>query len=102
MLAIGVFWVTYQRVFGYSHGLDSMTPEFETVFMGLWRFNVVANAIFFAISIGWIWSTRDRKPDVELGGCDLEQRAQEHPGSVPQPDQSQREVGLLSGEGRGA
>ncbi|MGE3978498.1 MAG: methane monooxygenase/ammonia monooxygenase subunit C, partial [Nitrospira sp.] len=23
MLAIGVFWVLYQRAFGYSHGLDS-------------------------------------------------------------------------------
>jgi methane/ammonia monooxygenase subunit C len=27
MLAIGVFWVLYQRTFGYSHGLDSMTPD---------------------------------------------------------------------------
>ena len=32
--------VVFQRVFGYSHGLDSMTPEFETVWMGLW-FNVI-------------------------------------------------------------
>ncbi len=48
---IGVFWVVYQRTFGYSHGLDSMTPEFESVWMGLWRFNIVANALFFAVSI---------------------------------------------------
>ncbi|MGE0644832.1 MAG: methane monooxygenase/ammonia monooxygenase subunit C, partial [Nitrospira sp.] len=34
MLAIGVFWVVYQRTFGYSHGLDSMTPEFDSVWMG--------------------------------------------------------------------
>ena len=27
----------------------------------------------------------DRASDVERGGCELEQRAQEHPGSVPQP-----------------
>ena len=71
MLAIGVFWVVYQRTFGYSHGLDSMTPEFESVWMGLWRFNIVANALFFAISIGWIWVTRDRNlanldPKLEL------------------------------------
>ena len=71
MLAIGVFWVVYQRTFGYSHGLDSMTPEFDTVWMGLWRFNIVANAIFFAVSVGWIWVTRDRNlanldPKLEL------------------------------------
>mgnify|MGYP003396721743 FL=1 len=71
MLAIGVFWVVYQRTFGYSHGLDSMTPEFESVWMGLWRFNIVANALFFATSIGWIWVTRDRNlanldPKLEL------------------------------------
>jgi methane/ammonia monooxygenase subunit C len=71
MLAIGVFWVLYQRTFGYSHGLDSMTPEFESVWMGLWRFNIVANAAFFAISVGWIWVTRDRNlanldPKLEL------------------------------------
>ncbi|MBI5673406.1 MAG: methane monooxygenase/ammonia monooxygenase subunit C, partial [Nitrospirae bacterium] len=55
MLGIGVFWVVYQRTFGYSHGLDSMTPEFDSVWMGLWRFNILANAVFFAVSIGWIW-----------------------------------------------
>ena len=60
ILGIGVFWVLYQRAFGYSHGLDSMTPEFDSVWMGLWRFNILANATFFAVTIGWIWVTRDR------------------------------------------
>ena len=60
MVGIGVFWVLYQRAFGYSHGLDSMTPEFDSVWMGLWRFNIMANALFFAVTIGWIWTTRDR------------------------------------------
>lgn len=64
MLAIGVFWVMYQRIFGYSHGLDSMTPEFDSVWMGLWRFNIIANAIFFAVSVGWIWTTRDRNRNI--------------------------------------
>ncbi|NGZ61197.1 MAG: methane monooxygenase/ammonia monooxygenase subunit C, partial [Nitrospira sp. LK265] len=45
MLMMGIFWVLYQRAFGYSHGLDSMTPEFDSVWMGLWRFNIVANAL---------------------------------------------------------
>jgi methane/ammonia monooxygenase subunit C len=52
--------VVFQRVFGYSHGLDSMTPEFENVWMGLWRFNVISNIIFSAATLGWIWQTRDR------------------------------------------
>jgi methane/ammonia monooxygenase subunit C len=50
MLGIGIFWVLFQRIFGYSHGLDSMTPEFDSVWMGLWRFNILANAVFFVES----------------------------------------------------
>ncbi len=52
--------VVFQRVFGYSHGLDSMTPEFENVWMRLWRFNVISNIINASAILGWIWSTRDR------------------------------------------
>ena len=60
MLAAVGSEVVFQRVFGYSHGLDSMTPEFENVWMGLWRFNVISNIIFASATLGWIWSTRDR------------------------------------------
>jgi hypothetical protein len=35
MLAAVGSEVVFQRVFGYSHGLDSMTPEFENVWMGM-------------------------------------------------------------------
>src|SRR6185437_5568516 len=71
MVGIIIFWLLYQRVHGYSHGLDSMTPEFESVWVGLWRFNILANASFFAVAIGWIWMTRDRNladlnPKLEL------------------------------------
>ena len=71
MVGVIVFWLLYQRAFGYSHGLDSMTPEFDSVWMGLWRFNILANATFFAVAIGWIWMTRDRNladldPKLEL------------------------------------
>ena len=55
MLAAVGAEVVFQRVFGYSHGLDSMTPEFENVWMGLWRFNVISNIIFSAATLGWIW-----------------------------------------------
>ncbi len=60
MLAAVGAEVVFQRVFGYSHGLDSMTPEFENVWMGLWKFNTIANIIFACTAWGWIWSTRDR------------------------------------------
>ena len=71
MLAVIVFWLLYQRTYGYSHGLDSMTPEFDSIWMGLWRFNILANAVFFTVTIGWIWMTRDRNladlnPKLEL------------------------------------
>ena len=35
MLAAVGSEVVFQRVFGYSHGLDSMTPEFENCLDGL-------------------------------------------------------------------
>ena len=69
MVGIGVFWVLYQRAFGYSHGLDSMTPEFDSVWMGLWRFNILANATFFAVTIGWIWATREQVIDTLRAGA---------------------------------
>ena len=40
MLGIGIFWVMFQRIFGYSHGLDSMTPDFDSVWMGLFRLGI--------------------------------------------------------------
>ena len=52
MLAAVGSEVVFQRVFGYSHGLDSMTPEFENVWMGLWRFNVISNIIFASATLG--------------------------------------------------
>ena len=52
--------VCFQRLFGFSHGLDSMTPEFENVWMNLWRFNVVSNIINASAILGWLWTTRDR------------------------------------------
>jgi methane/ammonia monooxygenase subunit C len=60
MLAAVGAEVVFQRVFGFSHGLDSMTPEFENVWMSLWRFNVISNIINASAILGWIWSTRDR------------------------------------------
>src|SRR2546422_10253770 len=52
--------VVYQRLFGFSHRLDSMTPEFENVWVGLGRFNGICNIIFSAASLGWLCGTRAR------------------------------------------
>ena len=29
MLLVAIFWIWYQRTFAYSHGMDSMEPEFR-------------------------------------------------------------------------
>ena len=41
MLAVACFWIWFQRTFAYSHGMDSMEPEFERVWMGLWRAHMI-------------------------------------------------------------
>src|SRR4026208_1351251 len=48
----------FQRLFGYSHGLDSMTPEFENVWMNLWRFNGGSNIIKPSPIFGGVWAAR--------------------------------------------
>ena len=59
MLAVAIFWIWYQRTFAYSHGMDSMEPEFEKVWMGLWRVHMIVMPIFAIVTWGWIWKTRD-------------------------------------------
>src|SRR5574340_1328608 len=63
MLLVAIFWIWYQRTFAYSHGMDSMEPEFEKVWMGLWRVHMIVMPIFAIVTWGWIWKTRDRDLD---------------------------------------
>jgi len=63
MLGVAIFWIWFQRTFAYSHGMDSMEPEFEKVWMGLWRVHMVVMPIFALITWGWIWKTRDTNLD---------------------------------------
>lgn len=61
----------YQQVFGWSAGLDSTQPAFETYWMNLLYTQLV---VLFVIAIAlwsWLWATRDRhldrlEPKVEL------------------------------------
>ena len=61
MLGVAIFWIWFQRTFAYSHGMDSMEPEFEKVWMGLWRVHMIVMPIFALVTWGWIWKTRDTK-----------------------------------------
>ncbi|MBS0497094.1 MAG: methane monooxygenase/ammonia monooxygenase subunit C, partial [Proteobacteria bacterium] len=46
MLLVAIFWIWYQRTFAYSHGMDSMEPEFDKVWMGLWRVHMTLMPLF--------------------------------------------------------
>src|SRR5680860_962981 len=59
MLLVAIFWIWFQRTFAYSHGMDSMEPEFERVWMGLWRVHMTLMPLFALITWGWILKTRD-------------------------------------------
>ncbi len=65
MLLVACFWIWYQRTFAYSHGMDSMEPEFEKVWMGLGRVHMTVMPTFAFIAWGWIWKTRDTKEQLD-------------------------------------
>ena len=65
MLAVACFWIWYQRTYAYSHGMDSMEPEFEKVWMGLWRVHMTVMPTFALIAWGWIWKTRDTRKQLD-------------------------------------
>lgn len=59
ILGIAVFWVWYQRMFAYSHGMDSMEPAFDQIWMGLWRVQMVVIALAAFSIWGWLLKTRN-------------------------------------------
>lgn len=58
ILGMAVFWVWYQRMFAYSHGMDSMEPAFDEIWMGLWRVQMVVLPTAALLVWGWVWKTR--------------------------------------------
>ena len=50
----------YEGVYGWSAGLDSFAPEFETYWMNMLYIEIVAEVILFAGINGYIWKSRDR------------------------------------------
>jgi len=49
-----------RRVYGWSAGLDSFAPEFETYWMNFLYIEIVAEIVVASILWGYIWKTRDR------------------------------------------
>jgi len=55
-------WVRwYEGVYGWSAGLDSFAPEFETYWMNFLYIEMVAEIVTASVLWGYIWKTRDRK-----------------------------------------
>ncbi|MGZ8219232.1 bacterial ammonia monooxygenase, subunit AmoC [Methylomagnum sp.] len=54
-------WVRwYEGVYGWAAGLDSFAPEFETYWMNMLYYEIVAEVIVASFLWGYIWKTRDR------------------------------------------
>ena len=54
-------WVRYyEGVYGWSAGLDSFAPEFETYWMNFLYTEIVLEVTTASILWGYIWKTRDR------------------------------------------
>ena len=64
ILGIAVFWIWFQRTYAYSHGMDSMEPEFDQIWMGLWRFQMMLWPTMAALYWGWLWKTRSTKEEL--------------------------------------
>lgn len=50
----------YEGVYGWEAGLDSFSPEFETYWMNMLYYQIVAEIVTASVLWGWIWKTRDR------------------------------------------
>lgn len=59
ILGAAVFWVWFQRTYAYSHGMDSMEPEFDRIWMGLWRAHMVILPTTALLVWGYLLKTRN-------------------------------------------
>ncbi|MVF25034.1 methane monooxygenase/ammonia monooxygenase subunit C [Methylocaldum sp. BRCS4] len=54
-------WVRwYEGVYGWSAGLDSFAPEFETYWMNFLYTEIVLEVVTASVLWGYLWKTRDR------------------------------------------
>lgn len=61
IFACAAMWVYFQRVFAYSHGMDSMEPEFDRIWMGLWRIQMIVLPLAALGVWGYLFKTRNTK-----------------------------------------
>lgn len=55
-------WVRwYEGVYGWSAGLDSFAPEFETYWMNFLYIEMIAEIVTASVLWGYLWKSRDRK-----------------------------------------
>ncbi len=55
-------WVRwYEGIYGWSAGLDSFAPEFETYWMNFLYIEMILEVVIASTLWGYIWKTRDRK-----------------------------------------
>lgn len=60
VLALATFWIVYQRLFGYTMGGDSFSPEFDAYWRRLLYVNFVIEIVVAIAMFSWMWTTRDR------------------------------------------
>lgn len=60
LLAIMVFYRTFQRMYAWSAGLDSTDPVFDTYWMGLLKAELVLIPLLWVGVWSYIWFTRDK------------------------------------------
>ena len=59
--AVFYAWVRwYEGVYGWSAGLDSFAPEFETYWMNFLYIEIVVEVLVASVLWGYIWKSRDR------------------------------------------
>jgi methane/ammonia monooxygenase subunit C len=51
----------YEGVYGWSAGLDSFAPEFETYWMNMLYIELVVEVTLASTIWGYLWKSRDRK-----------------------------------------
>jgi len=66
LIALSALFAAYrifQQVYGFSVGLDSTTPEFDSIWIGLLKAELVIIVLMWGTTWSYLWLTRDRHLD---------------------------------------
>lgn len=70
-IAVCIAYRLYQQNTAFTVGLDYFSPEFQTYWMNLMYFELVALTVIGASIAGWLWRTRDRNVQTVAPGEEL-------------------------------